>query len=136
MNEKQIKFIFDISQDFRDFGILDNVADFIACQFALESNFGRARMVETKHNYCGMKCPSYRPTLDLDFKPNQFARYRSLIECEIDYLLWLAYNRFNRFDLSCIDSFSRLLKAKSYCPEKDYIEKIQSIYQLFKNSTK
>lgn len=134
MNEQQIKFIQEISADMRDFGIHDNVADWIGCQFALESNYGNSRIAKTRNNFCGMKAPFLRPSTNIGYKG--FARYPSKYFCEIDYLTWLAYNRFTVHDLSNLEQFQLVLKAKKYCPEVDYIERINNIYKQFQNSKK
>lgn len=107
------------------------VALFIACQFALESDFGRSYCATKYHNLCGMKVPVYRPTLCQN--KGGFACYIDDYDCINDYLLWLAYNKFNRYDLSHLDVFKKMLVVKGYCPESDYIKRIESIYQQFKN---
>lgn len=134
MNDKQIKFIREISADMHDFGILEPIADWIGCQFALESNFGDSRIAKTKNNLCGMKVPLLRPSTNIGF--DGFAQYPSKYFCEIDYVLWLAYNRFSGHDLTNLEHFTAHLKAKKYCPDSDYIERINNLYQQFKNSTK
>lgn len=134
MNDKQIKFIQEISADMRDFGILDHVADWIGCQFALESNFGNSRIAKTKNNLCGMKVPLLRPSTNVACEG--FSHYPSKYFCEIDYVLWLAYNRFSGHDLTNLEHFTMHLKAQKYCPDLDYIERINNLYQQFKNSTK
>lgn len=99
----------------------------IACQFALESDFGKSRLAVGQNNYCGMKVPALRvttcisPTLEV----GGFASYNSFEDCITDYLIWLAYNKVN--------SYSQWeMSLRTYCPESDYLRRIYSIYNQFK----
>ena len=46
----------------------------------------------------------------------------------------LAWNHFGVVDLFNLDLFTRKLIAKKYCPEKDYIDRIFTIYNELKIS--
>lgn len=110
------------------------VMHFIACQFALESNFGTSSMSLCNNNYCGMKVPSLRLTLcknsDKD-SYGSFAVYSGITSCVNDYLIWLTYNKFNRIEFNSVDAFAHHLKYSKYCPDDDYVEKIWSIYYQY-----
>ena len=99
----------------------------IACQFALESDFGKSRLAIGQNNFSGMKVPALRittcisPTLEV----GGFATYNSFEDCLCDFLIWLAYNRVN--------SYTEWETAlRHYCPEADYYNRINSIYKQFK----
>lgn len=99
----------------------------IACQFALESDFGRSRIAVSHNNHCGMKVPVLRVTTTTSscLDVGSFASFDSFESCICDYLLWLAYNKVN--------SYSQWENAlRIYCPESDYLNRINSIYKQFK----
>lgn len=99
----------------------------IACQFALESNFGTSPLAADNENYCGMKSPVRRINF-CDSTSKEFASYSSLVACVVDYLLWLAWNHFTVLDCKDVNKFKLRMVASVYCPENGYIEKIDSIY--------
>ena len=66
-----------------------DVRFFIACQFALESDFGNSSLAKNEFNYCGMKKAYFRPSLRQLDNLKGFAHYDSLQHCIIDYCLWL-----------------------------------------------
>lgn len=107
---------------------------FIACQFALESNYGSSNLAKVQKNYCGMKNPLVRPSTSVTRGDGQqhYACYMYRIHCIVDYFLCLSYHRPLAKELENLDLFKSFLK-KFYCPEKDYIDKINSIYQQFKS---
>ena len=108
------------------------VKRFIACQFALESNFGSSAFAKCRNNYCGMKVPVLRVSLvrNLDEK-GEFATYFGITYCVHDYLLWLSSNKFTKEQRYDLFDFTQHLKVSGYCPESDYISKIQSIYSTY-----
>lgn len=107
------------------------VSHFVACQFALESNYGKSRIATTRNNLCGMRVPIAR--LSNNQSSTGFASYKSMVDCVIDYCYWLAWNHFDCVTLLSLDNFTRKLIAKQYCPDKDYIDSIYSIYHLLKS---
>lgn len=129
--DKKLRFLGDIADRMLSVGCSQDVAFFIACQFALESNFGRSRKAVDKHNLCGMRVPSLRPSTNIGV--TGFANYVSDDECVLDYILWLSYSRFNVFDLRDLETFKIKLKAKHYCDSPDYIPSIENLYEQFKN---
>lgn len=110
------------------------VCDFIACQFALESHFGLSPLACDNNNYCGMKNPLVRISSAIHAGDCNFhwAQYDSIHACVIDYLLCLQYHRPISTNYDTIEHFSAFIK-KFYCPERDYIDKINLIYQQFKS---
>lgn len=109
----------------------DEVRYFIACQFALESAYGTSRIAKSRMNHCGMNVPLLRPSLNTAV--SGFASYNSLDDCVRDYVLWLAWNKFGYYDLHDLDLFKKKLKAKGYCPAKDYINRIETVYLQYAN---
>lgn len=104
----------------------DSVRYWVACQFALESNYGNSRIAKTRNNYCGMKVPYAR--LSLNQQATGFASFSSLEECVIDYCYWLAWNKFQSDQLFNLDLFTRRIIASKYCPDSDYVDRVYSIY--------
>ena len=115
----------------RNFVLSREVLDFIACQFALESDYGRCNLAKYSHNYCGM-CSPHRRIFYGSSSANEFAKYDTFDSCVIDYISWLLYNRPTNCELKNLSDFKRFLRNNGYCPEKDYIDKINSIYQQLK----
>lgn len=110
----------------------DNVKFFVGCQFALESNFGKSQLAVKNFNFCGMKRPEIRLTLANNVN-GVFARFDSFETCVLDYVIWLSWNRFTSYDVFQLDYFTAKLIARGYCPEKDYLDKIYSIYNNLKS---
>lgn len=112
-----------------------DVLDFIACQFALESNFGTSRLSLLNNNYCGMKLPYRRVTYahpsKLDFE--EFAYYVDFDNCLFDYYAWFMSHNPHANTVSDLSAFKIFLQNSGYCPEKGYIDKINLIYQQLKN---
>lgn len=107
------------------------VATFIACQFALESNFGQSLLATRHNNLCGMKHPTYRVSLSISRSTAGYACYLNHDDCITDYMIWLAYNHIGKYDLSHLDLFKKTLVAKGYCPDKDYISRIENLYSTY-----
>ena len=128
----KLSYVEEIATFFASFCSAD-VAFFIGCQFALESNYGQSSLAFRHHNHCGMKEPHVRVTLSLPGTSSGFASYTSLMSCMIDYSLWLAYNKFTSLQLFKSELFKQRLVACGYCPEKDYVSLIQSIYENLQN---
>lgn len=134
MNKSQFEFISRVSSivsDLSQFPI--EVADFIGCQFALESSFGESPLAHSNNNYCGMKNPLVRISTAIHSGNGQYhwAQYPNLFHCVIDYLLCLQYHRPISTQYDSIVHFSQFI-SKFYCPDKDYINRINLIYQQFK----
>lgn len=118
------------------FNFCQEVADFIGCQFALESGFGNSRLCLEDNNYCGMKRSLVRISTRLrgeSFESKTFSVYLTLEDCIIDFVLLLQYRRPLSTNLDTIAHYCAFIKGW-YCPERDYIDKIQSIYSQFKTS--
>lgn len=107
------------------------VKTWIACQFALESNYGRSALTSEYFNATGMKMPKVRCTTAVCKNTYGFASFVTLSECVTDYLLWLAWNRFSQNDCHSLATFKSRLKLKGYCPEHDYFDRVDSIYKEF-----
>ena len=100
---------------------------YIACQFALESNYGKSRLATDQLNFCGMKRATQRISTRLNVCDNCFATYNSLEDCISDYLLWLAMKGAKQ-DLSIFILKHYLL---SYCPDAGYIGRIDAVYNNY-----
>ena len=82
-----------------------------------------------------MKVPYVRISNCLNYASSDtFAEYTLWTDCLLDLVLWIQYQRPLRKQLDDVNLIPSVFK--SYCPEKDYINKIQSIYQQFKNLKK
>lgn len=133
MNDSQKAFIVMLIPEFLRFGFQRDVAEFIACQFALESNFGRSHLATLFNNYCGMRMPLVRINVVLAQDPKTgFAIYSSLFDCILDYMLCLQYHRPISSIRTSVDRFKFFIK-EFYCPEKDYIDKITNLLKSYKN---
>lgn len=131
---EKIKFLDNVAKLFLKYcpQMSDDVRYWVACQFALESNFGLSRLVKTKLNYCGMKMPLSRPTLNICVS-GDFAKFESLECCVIDYVYWLSWNHFNFVDLFHLNNYTRRIIASKYCPETDYVDRVYALYNSFIN---
>lgn len=109
----------------------DDVSFFIACQFALESDFGRSDLAITCNNISGMRHPLVRLTSSFKANKNGFACYSKIYDCIFDYLLCLNYYQIGVKECESVSCFSRFI-SKWYCPTKDYIKRIDSIYNEYK----
>lgn len=134
MNFQQNQFIRDVAANpvLRNIVANFEVRAFIGCQFALESAYGESNIAKTLNNYCGMKTPHIRYTLAM-YDSKEFAHYPHIFACVCDYVCWLLYSRPSSFQLDTLDEFKSFLKSKDYCPDKDYISRIETIYADFIN---
>lgn len=135
MKKEQFDFIKKVSSILRSvYHVHDEVADFIGCQFALESYFGRSSLAVNHHNYCGMKTPQVRVSVANNFQNtvDKWADYSSLEQCICDYMLCLSYRRASSFVFESINHFVNFKKGW-YCPDESYMDKISLIYVQFKN---
>lgn len=106
-----------------EFHLDPDVAQFISCQFALESNFGRSDIYRYNNNICGMKLPKFRVTCAQ--KAERGHAYYNCVEDSIwDYFIWLTYYGFSRKHLSNLTKFVVQLRKCPYCPAPDYIDRI------------
>lgn len=132
MSEKY-SFLSEVRAWVKTFGFTEDVAFFIACQFALESDFGNSVLVHKYHNYCGMRCPLVRlsTALNAGDASSTWASYYSLADCVTDFILCLQYHRPLSDIKDNIAAYCRFI-SRFYCPERDYISKINTIYSQFK----
>lgn len=111
--------------------ISPDVAEYIACQFALESNFGNSKLAKEQNNITGMRRPLVRPTCSLDTQTH-FATYQNQSFGVLDFLLCLSFHKLQAYNLDTIKHY-KAATEKWYCPERDYHTKIQFIYSQFKS---
>lgn len=116
------------------FSIPEDVANFIACQVALESDFGESKLAKDYCNFIGMKVPFVRISTCTNYADvnSTFAHYNGIQSCLLDYFFWLQFQKPLRNRLENLSLFKPLLE--NYCPEKDYISRIEKIYNQFINS--
>lgn len=132
MEKEKIYFIHSISNVMFGFGFSKEVSDFIGCQFALESDFGKSKLAKEHNNYCGMKFPLVRINVCSRIsQSNVFAHYDCIRDCFIDYVLCLQYHKPLRKEIEDLSLFKFFIKW--YCPEKDYINKITNLFNLYQN---
>lgn len=109
------------------------IANFIGCQCALESAFGKSTIAIENHNILGMKLPKVRLSTAIG-ENRGHAVYPSIYSCLCDFFYWLQWNRFTKSDLSKdLISYLRKFRRCGYCPSSEYINKINLIYQQFKS---
>lgn len=134
LNESQMAFVHRVSDCMEDaFGLPTMITEYIGCQFALESAFGTSSLAFGYDNYCGMKKPHVRYCVDTD-SDKKWSSYKSFYYCCLDYFIWLINNKLRKCDVENLDMFKRFIMINGYCPEKDYIDRIDKIYKQFKNS--
>lgn len=109
-----------------------DICDFVACQFAIESNFGRSNLAIEACNHSGMKVPHRRVCNNIGSYKG-FSKYLNLCQCILDYILWVFYYRPSLDDLSCVSSFMKFLERKGYCPYYGYTQSIYLLYKKYKN---
>lgn len=96
---------------------------YIACQFALESNFGTSHLAVAHNNHSGMKRAFTRITTRLE-EYDKFAHYACLNDCITDYLLWLSMK-----GGKLLMTVTELLDfIQSYCPDNDYVTKVINLF--------
>lgn len=130
-------FVMSVANALRRYNSLSSdVRLFIACQFALESDYGRSRIAARNTNYCGMKVPALRLSTAINKgvvdSVGDFAKYNSFADCVLDYVLWLQYNKIPSSAQTDLEAFERFLHDSKYCPALDYLSRIEAIYKQFK----
>lgn len=103
---------------------------FIACQSALETDYGKSAICLENYNLFGMKMPNYRPTTALGIN-RRHAKYKDYIGSYLDYCLWLAYNHCSQRALSDVDLFAKWISTKNYCPSPTYVDSIIALYRQY-----
>lgn len=111
--------------------VCDAVRHLIACQFALESDFGRSSAARYFYNISGMSFPKRRLTLAIYVTNKPYACYDSIEDCLIDYALYLAYWRIQPKETQSVDGFCRFLTRVNYCPASTYTDSVKSIYKQY-----
>lgn len=114
-----------------DVVLSDDVIGFIACQAALESNFGTSYLAQHFHNLFGMKVPKKRLTVASPYKKGEHCKYSGDYTSVLDYLLWLSYNRINLVERTSVDAFKDFLVAKKYCPSAKYVDSVDAVYKIY-----
>lgn len=135
MNPFHYDFIRNVSSLFQSiFRVQEDVADFIGCQFALESSYGESPLAKTHHNYCGMRTPLVRVSVASNYRDpdEKWARYDDLLHCVYDFMFCLAYRKPMSSVFETINQYKAFIKGW-YCPESSYLSKINQIYQSFIN---
>lgn len=113
-------------------GASNEVAKFITAQATLESGNFKSNIYKENKNIFGMKHAKSRLTTAKGTNRNH-ALYDDTCDSAIDYFLWLVYNGFTQNTLKDLDTFKKRLGNSGYCPQKDYIKRIETIYEQIKN---
>lgn len=109
-----------------------DVANFIAAQSCLETNFGCSEICIDNLNFFGMKMPKFR--LTTAFGENRgHAAYRNLHDSFADYLLWCQYYGFSQRHMRNLDAFIAKLRKSPYCPKEDYVDSIIKVFKIYKD---
>lgn len=133
MNKANYDFIIKVSDRISHYSQFpEDVCFWSACQFALESSFGESSLAHSNMNFCGMKNPLVRISSAIHCGNGNYhwAQFIDLDSCVVDYLLCLQYHRPISTNYDTIEHFASFI-SKFYCPERDYIDKINSIYSQF-----
>lgn len=134
MIKLQFEFIKSIAELVIPFGFTSEVANYIGCQFALESKYGMSKLARENFNFCGMKTPLVRISCACNLgSKDTFAKYHSLADCVTDFMLRHQYFKPLSYIRKQLGDYKYFLKDSCYCPEKDYIKRIDVIYQQFLN---
>lgn len=135
MTEEKIEFIKKVALLLTCYHFSKEVATFVGCQFALESNFGLSKLAIDNKNYCGMRNPLVRISVaNHAGDPNyHWAIYDNLSCCVLDFVLCIQYHKPLSVDYTILNHYKSFIKSW-YCPEKDYLKKIEVIYNQFINS--
>lgn len=131
LTEKE-RYFDSIRSKFNQFGFAKDVSSFIAAQSCLETDFGRSKVFLSNHNCFGMKYPRKRITLAMDELNNHALYYSEHFSC-VDYILWMCFNRFPQESHEDLDVFQNNLAKSLFNPYSDYISRIMSIYDQYKN---
>lgn len=107
---------------------------FIACQAALESDYGNSPLCRYYHNYFGMRNPMTRPSTSKVRGLSQFewADYYNCQYSIIDYFMCLSFHKPLSKELDNLELFKAFIRSW-YCPEKNYLDKITKIFNQFKS---
>lgn len=110
------------------------VANYIASQIALESNFGQSRLSKLYNNETGMKFPKVRPTTAIYETEKQFAAYNKKADSILDLFIWCIWNKIKKEELHKIELYKTFIQKHGYCTDLDYTTRIDTIYnQYFTN---
>lgn len=134
MTKLQFDYVNEISAQIRYFFkcVPFVVCDFIACQSALETDFGSSKICKENCNLFGMKNPVLRLTTSIG-ENRGHALYTSRFESIADYFLWLQWSKFNQSVLRDLDRFKVQLSRSSFNPNPDYVDSVNNVYQSFLN---
>lgn len=103
------------------------VAQFVMAQSILETNHYKSNIYKKNNNLFGMKLAKTRLTT-AHGENRGHAMYVNTETSLVDYMLWLTYNGFTQNTLKDLDKFKLRLINSGYCPQKDYIKRIEEIY--------
>lgn len=129
MNAKQKA----IAERMEAIGACKEVAKYVAAQATLESGNFTSDIFKENKNFFGMKTAKCRLTT-ADGTNRNHATYRFTDDCMIDYYLWLVYSGFTQNTLKDLDKFKLRLSNSGYCPLKDYINRINKVYEQIKEN--
>lgn len=139
MNKEQfhyIEFIQSLVLSHVNDSFSDDVALYIGCQSALESFYGKSRRALDSNNVFGMKIPRKRLSIADCSGADGFSKYACFLDSVLDYLYWLCYNHVSKQELNDVSSFSKFLVRKNYGPDAVYINRINRIYENYKQIKK
>lgn len=133
MDAKKLDFVKMVSSSIMKYlpSVNGDVTRWIVAQFCLESDFGRSMISNYRHNICGMKQPSKRLTCSLP-ESKVFACYSSYDVCIVDYLLCIVHHGCTQDHLKSL-SLYRTFIGRFYCPEPDYLNRVDKLYLLLCN---
>ena len=117
-----LSFVFDFIKG--RFPFVDSeVAQFIACLAALESDFGFSFLAKENHNIIGMKMPKMRLSTAL-YEKHGHACYQSFETCLCDFMYWCQYYGMCQRHFKNLESFLRKFEKLNYNPSGLYVDRI------------
>lgn len=138
MKEKNVKFIDSIVEMIVNRFIYVNleIAQFIACQSALETAYGQSRIYFENHNLFGMRVPKVRLSNCVGEKYGH-AVYSDYLCSLYDFFYWLQFNGFSQKDLfGKYEAYVKKFRSSPFNPSPHYVDLIISIltnYKIQKN---
>lgn len=120
-----------VSDFFFEAGVCSReVANFIAAQSCLETDYGTSAIFLECHNAFGMKFPKKRMTTAVHERRNHSA-YVQLYSSFLDYLLWLASFGFVKKDMYDVDRFTAKMRRSGFNPSASYVDTVLKIYKCY-----
>lgn len=107
---------------------------FMACQSALECDFGRSELALCVSNMFGMKPPKRRYTTSVgSYRVGvvDYARYSSVHSSVVDFIFRHIACGATNYDFSSIGAYKAFLKRSKYASDSNYLSKIYGLFNQY-----